>query len=327
MLNMKERLIEQLRGAGVGLLRIPRLSAVRAEPPITEASSRTPEHLAVALAFKKMGDAALRTSDLVQPSEHYVAAMRLYGDALACVAGVDVVRDGEGPTESPDSRVEDLIQNASAKHSLSAARIQVALQASVKELLAVAGAERRSLALAMQEICGAVIGDFTTVSVRAERRELDRIVQIIVAVLTTVGFTSLAVQYLHSRGDLANGKPWRASSELGKCLPLDKGGCPGRPAIYFHTKQEENPWIEYDLGKSTRFSQVIVENARDGFRERALPLIVEIGDDQQTWSEVARMTRTFESWSPAFPAVSARYVRFRVPRVSYLHLSKIQIRD
>ncbi|HEY5961478.1 MAG TPA: hypothetical protein VIV60_33195, partial [Polyangiaceae bacterium] len=70
---------------------------------------------------------------------------------------------------------------------------------------------------------------------------------------------------------------------------------------------------------------VDVENSRAGVTERAVPLILEVGDDQVAWREVARMTVDFKEWHATFPVVTARYVRLRVPRVTSLHLAHVAL--
>jgi hypothetical protein len=316
-----------------GRLILPTLARIRAfcgispgQPTQPTPTTTLPEELAVAVVLKAAGDATLRASDLAHPGEHYIAAIRMYGDALACVVGSTVDHAGRETGRNPAHPAAEVIERAAAELELSATRIESALCASAHELLCVPSAERRPLALAIQQICSAVIGSRIASAELGARRELQRVTRNIVTLLGAVGFASLAVQYWHVHGDLARGKTWRASSELVNCRPIAKGGCAGRPSIFFHTKEEQNPWIEYDLGVPTKLSRVIVENATDGLRERAIPLVVEISDNQKDWSEVARITRTFESWTPSFPEVSARYVRFRAARVTYLHLSQIEIR-
>jgi len=131
-----------------------------------------------------------------------------------------------------------------------------------------------------------------------------------------------------SREDLAKGKPWRASSKLADCYPekITCGG--GRTAVFFHTLEENQPWVEIDLGAPTRFSEVLVYNRRDGDQgvlDRAVPLILEVGDDQKTWRVLGEQTQSFGLWAPKFEPTTARYVRLRSPRVTYLHLHAVEV--
>jgi hypothetical protein len=125
--------------------------------------------------------------------------------------------------------------------------------------------------------------------------------------------------------DLAAGKPWRTSSVFAECKPTE-GLCGGvRTLIKFHTKYENNPWFEYDLGAATRFSSMTIRDRADADQGRAVPLIVEVSDDGQSYREIARRERDFDVWRPTFATQQARFVRLRVPRPTYLHLEEIKV--
>jgi hypothetical protein len=126
--------------------------------------------------------------------------------------------------------------------------------------------------------------------------------------------------------DLALGKPWRASSKEFDCHPENTQCGGARSAILFHTTEENQPWYEVDLGAPQTIKSVTITNREDCCVERAVPLIVEVGDDQKTWKEVARVTENFREWDVSFNPVKARYVRLRVDRRSILHLIKVSVR-
>ncbi|MDP3236261.1 MAG: discoidin domain-containing protein [Myxococcales bacterium] len=125
--------------------------------------------------------------------------------------------------------------------------------------------------------------------------------------------------------DLAKGKPWRASSSLFPCFPerLECGGA--RTAIFFHTGEDNEPWLLIDLGAPTSFRSVTVVNRRDDSRDRAVPMVLEVSDDEQTWRQVARRDEKFKVWNPHFDTVSARFVRVKVARRSFLHLEAVRV--
>jgi hypothetical protein len=127
--------------------------------------------------------------------------------------------------------------------------------------------------------------------------------------------------------NLAEGKPWRASSTYAICHP-ERIDCGGRTAIFFHTLEEDEPWVEFDLQAPTQFSKIVVHNRRDGpafIAERAVPLVIEVGDDQKTWKEIARRDETFMEWTAKFEPVTARYLRLRTPHKTYLHLESVKV--
>lgn len=116
--------------------------------------------------------------------------------------------------------------------------------------------------------------------------------------------------------DLAEGRPWRASSTY-------PSRAVGR-TIFFCTKKESNPWVEIDLGDSVEFSRVDVFN-RTSFMERAAPLIVEASDSQSDWRPLAQQDFHFTRATLEFPLTRTRYVRLRVPRRVHFHLRKVAI--
>ena len=128
------------------------------------------------------------------------------------------------------------------------------------------------------------------------------------------------------QNDLARGRPWRASSSYGAggCKSPQQS-CPDGPDYFFHTAEEERPWIEFDLGSPQIIGAVRVENRKDCCTERAAPLSVEISTDQKQWREVLHKQDNFRSWKGEFTPVRARYVRLRATRRVMLHLSSVRI--
>jgi hypothetical protein len=125
--------------------------------------------------------------------------------------------------------------------------------------------------------------------------------------------------------DLLEGQPWRASSALLHCKPLDEGGCsPQRPDAFFHTQLQQSPWIEYDIGKPVTLHELRVENAPGCCTDRAVPLVVEVSEDRSGWREVRRRMGDFRVWHAYLPRVSARYLRLSVAKETYLHLNRVQ---
>jgi hypothetical protein len=120
--------------------------------------------------------------------------------------------------------------------------------------------------------------------------------------------------------DLLVARPWRTSSS-NPSVPRAE-----RREYFFHTQEEDSPWIEYDLGKPTVFSVVEVSNRRDCCPERAAPAVIEVSTDQQHWKEVSRRADSYSVWEAKFAATTARYVRVRVLRRSILHLSGVAVR-
>ncbi|HEY4186034.1 MAG TPA: discoidin domain-containing protein [Polyangia bacterium] len=122
--------------------------------------------------------------------------------------------------------------------------------------------------------------------------------------------------------NLVEGKPFTVSSTWPGCAtdPM----CDG--LLLCHTNNENDPWAEYDLLKPTAVHQVEVTNRPDCCGDRTIPLIIEVSTDHKQWTEVARRTEAFTVWTAKFPRATARYIRFRIPRVSILNLKAIDVR-
>jgi hypothetical protein len=142
------------------------------------------------------------------------------------------------------------------------------------------------------------------------------------------------------RPELAAGKPWRVSSMLDDHPTFGAqfmrahvtwDGIAIRPfeieppSIQFHTDEDSSPWFELDLLQRHRLHSFEIENRRDCCADRAVPLVVEVSDDRRAWTEVARRDTLFAVWSGRLEGVTARWVRVRVDRKSFLHLERVSL--
>jgi hypothetical protein len=148
------------------------------------------------------------------------------------------------------------------------------------------------------------------------RRRRWRLAVAVSSVAAALAFLTGLTLFILAPTDLAQGRPWRASSAL--------------PAVYtanilFHTNEEMNPWFEIDLGESKEVRRLLVKNRSDSNWGRAVPLIAELSEDQANWKAVARRESPFSVWEPDFAPQKARYVRLRVPRVTSLHLEQVKV--
>jgi len=185
--------------------------------------------------------------------------------------------------------------------------------------------EQESAALLLRQAASGALDVRERPKRAVEALSLTSILRIGLTVLAVVGLVVGAVMLVPAKKNLAYGKQWTTSSKMYECNP-EAGECGGVPTmIFFHTKDEVNPWVQYDLGAPTQFSSMTIKNRQDAFRERAAPLVVEVSDDGKSYREVARQNDEFSVWKPSFPKQTARYVRLRVARKSMLHLESVQI--
>jgi hypothetical protein len=123
----------------------------------------------------------------------------------------------------------------------------------------------------------------------------------------------------------ARGRTWVASSASWVFPMQGTVGTYGEDGLMFHTQEENAPWVRIDLGSEQEIRRVRVRNRQSCCQERAVPLVVEVGTDGVTWTEVARTYATFDEWEARFARHRARYVRLHVPRRTALHLSNVAV--
>jgi hypothetical protein len=127
--------------------------------------------------------------------------------------------------------------------------------------------------------------------------------------------------------DAARGKPWKTSSVLTQTTscPSPQQTCAESPFFFFHTLEDDKPWLEIDLESKQRIVGAVIENRQDCCADRALPLALLVSNDHKTWKEVVRRTDVFGTWKPTFAPVSARWVRVQVQKRGILHLHRVSI--
>lgn len=145
-----------------------------------------------------------------------------------------------------------------------------------------------------------------------------------VSLLVVLGF-QLGARVIQGP-NLADGKPWRTSSTY-KGFSPEQGVCDGNEtAIFFHTQRESEPWVELDLGAPTTIERVDVGNRRDCCRDRSFPLAIEISLNGEDWEEIGRRVEPFTTWTLKVEPTSARYVRAKAIKRTFLHLESFEVR-
>jgi len=146
-----------------------------------------------------------------------------------------------------------------------------------------------------------------------------------IVVLALIG-AATAGSRLMAGPNLAEGKPWRASSTYARFSP-DTGMVRGEPTeIFFHTNREDEPWVELDLGEPTLIRRVDVRNSQYWDPDQAFPLAIEGSLDGQAWRELGRKTRPFSRWRLEFEPTRVRYVRAKALKRTALHLESLEVR-
>jgi hypothetical protein len=155
----------------------------------------------------------------------------------------------------------------------------------------------------------------------AHRRPASALITALALGAIASGLWSYRVE-LHWVRNLAKGRAWSTDSSY---QGNPRQGVLARPSqqIFFHTDLEPSPAIHVDLERPRTFSRIRVVNRQDCCSSRAIPLVVEVSNDRVDWRPVLERQLPFSELSAKIPATSARFVRIRVKRLSYLHLTEI----
>jgi hypothetical protein len=184
-------------------------------------------------------------------------------------------------------------------------------------------AQARAFALAL-------LSGFEPERTIAERRWFRRILFATcgVLVLVAAALTARAARAaLEARRDLAARARWTTSSQhsVGGCVS-PRQACSESPDYFFHTNQENDPWIVLDLGRVKQTSSIVVRNRLDCCAERAVPLVVELSPDNEHWTIVANRGTVFDTWRASYAKTRARYVKLHVPKPdAILHLKSVRV--
>jgi hypothetical protein len=141
-----------------------------------------------------------------------------------------------------------------------------------------------------------------------------------------LGGSLLLRSVLQDGRDLAHHAPWVTSSKFdasGCASPEQQ--CTGMTGYFFHTNQDESAWVEFDLGGVKKPAKVQVDNRSDCCADRANSIAIEVSTDHKRWKQVARHDGEFSTWNAAFTPVDAHWLRIRLLKQNYLHLSRVRI--
>jgi N-acetylgalactosamine 4-sulfate 6-O-sulfotransferase len=251
--------------------------------------------------------------------------------ADASEAGADAATSGAVASAAELlERVDGALLGRAAGGSEQLATLRKDLSASYVEFAELEPSAQRKVVERLERAQQVLLEPLGTLQRRLERIWVRRVVHVL-GVLVLIGAVLFGAQQIARRQershDLAAHASWTTSSRYpqGGC-ESPRQECPGGESYFFHTAQESDPWVIFDLGKQRRVSTVEVDNRLDCCTERASPLVIDVSSDKKTWHEVARHTGDFATMRETFDSVRARYVKIHVPQpAAILHLSRVRI--
>lgn len=307
------------------------------------ASPRVLELTARSVLAREAAARTLRPPEPFSQPGNEALACELYRQAIHWALLAHAALAAEAPTEAaaestPASDVASLLERVDTKllsHAagndaeLAALRTELG-SATYREFAELPAAEQRSRAERLESFCLRLGEPLEARRQRLERlwvRRVTRVLGLCVVLFGVVWGVRAAAAWQERRNDLAPRATWKASSSyaIGGCKSPEQQ-CSGGEHYFFHTNQETNPWVQFDLRKEREVSGVEIDNRLDCCTERANPIVVEVSSDQRNWKQVARHSGEFTTLRLKFSRVRARYVRLVIPQqAAILHLSKVRI--
>jgi hypothetical protein len=92
-----------------------------------------------------------------------------------------------------------------------------------------------------------------------------------------------------------------------------------------HTNGGDQQWVVIDLGEVKKFDTVVVYNRPDCCAERAVPLHLEVSNDNQSYIQIAERRETFDTWTATDLHANARYIRLKNTPPNFLHLAEVEV--
>jgi hypothetical protein len=96
--------------------------------------------------------------------------------------------------------------------------------------------------------------------------------------------------------------------------------------IAFHTNGGDQQWVVIDLGEVKRFDRIVVYNRPGCCADRAVPLKIEVSNDNMSYRQIAERTESFEKWTARNLHAEGRYVRLKNTPPNFFHLAEVEIR-
>jgi hypothetical protein len=156
-----------------------------------------------------------------------------------------------------------------------------------------------------------------------------RVVRIVGTALFVLLLIYMLTGSLFSSKNLALNMPVTASSQrpgTGPASGVANGDVERTYGV--HTNIEPNPWVRVDLGASVPIHEVRVHNRGDGYESEILPLVLQISDDDNAYTDVEQRTEVFtrdQPWIAKLDRKRARYVRIFMPKQGYIALSEVEV--
>ena len=270
----------------------------------------------------ELGELAFAPGNVVRAGSTAPLAANLFRQAVYWALLVQRPKGGPVTPEQLWAEADRSLVQTVAGNEGELAYLTSAMRSTFIELADGTEEAQRANAVTLRRAANRLVATAQRVIWRLEWAKLKRIIRVSSVVLVP----ALAIILLWpAKRDLGKGAAWYTSSTHAQCHP-EKSECGGAKSdILFHTSQDQDPWFEYDFATPVAFSSLEIRNRSECCQERAIPLVVEVSNDNKVFREVARRTDPFLTWSPKFPTERARYLRLRVLQNTFFHLEYVKV--
>ncbi|HYQ00895.1 MAG TPA: discoidin domain-containing protein [Polyangiaceae bacterium] len=301
---------------------LARTELAQARAAASEFTSEQREFLRRAKLALELGELAYAPGNTVRSGSTAPLATNLFRQAVYWAL---LSQRPKGDPISPEqlwSETDRSVLQSVAGNDGEYAYLSVVMRSTFVELAEGTEEAQRTGAAQLRNVAKRVVSNAQGVIWRFEWAKVKRVLRVGLVLLVPV---AAVIALWPEKRDLAKGVPWHVSSSAAECHP-DKHECGEvKTDILFHTALEKNPWFEYDFGAPIAFSSLTIKNRSDYGQDRTVPLVVEVSNDDKSFTEVAKREAVFDVWKPSFPTQHARYLRLRIPRDSMLHLEAIKV--
>jgi len=321
----KPREVREVRGNRVLNWFFVRDELVQARENASRFAMEQREYVQRSKVAFELGELALRPGNAVRSGATAPLAANLFRQSVYWALLAQHPEHAGSTPESLWAAADADSLSLLASSEVERAQFAAAMRSTFVELAEGSPVAQRATAKQLRGAANRLLTRVLRVPWQLEWAKLKRVVRVAMLVAACVVPLLLAIVLWPVKPDLAKGKPWHASSVGIECHP-ERSDCGGVTTdILFHTKLENDPWFEYDFGAPLAFSSLTIKNRSDFGPERAVPLVVEVSNDDKKFQQIASRTESFATWKPSFPTQQARYLRLRVRRESMLHLEAIQV--
>jgi hypothetical protein len=191
------------------------------------------------------------------------------------------------------------------------------------------GEDRESFAIGLHDLVMRLAEPLENESNRLGRAlfaRWSRMAVLAVAVLVIAGLTGNWIAKKIQGPNLALHRPVTVSSQYpgqGTDHSLLVDG--NHDNLGFHTNSGGQQWAIIDLGQVRKIHKVVVYNRADGYEERAVPLKVEVSNDNKTYKQIAERKETFDKWTAKGLGAEGRYVKLENTPPNFFHLAEVEV--